>query len=78
MQNEFFCAALGGPINFSGIDLAHAHHGRGIGRAHFGKFVEHLLGSLQSRGISDQDANDVIRRIDTYEEDITSDASENG
>ena len=27
---------------------------------------------------SAQDANDVIRRIDTYEEDITSDASENG
>lgn len=78
MQNEFFCAALGGPINYSGIDLAHAHHGRGVGRVQFGRFVEHLLGALQSRGISDEDAKNIIRRIDTYEEEITTDASEGG
>jgi hemoglobin len=78
MQNEFFCAALGGPIEYSGPDLAHAHHGRGIGRIQFGQFVEHLLGTLQSRGISDQDAKDIIQSINTYEEEITSDASEDG
>ena len=78
MQNEFFCAALGGPIEYSGPDLAHVHHGRGIGRIQFGRFVEHLLGTLQSRGISDADATEIIRSINTYEEEITSDASEDG
>ena len=78
MQNEFFCAALGGPIQYSGPDLARAHHGRGIGRIQFSRFVEHLLGTLQSRGISDPDARDIIRSINTYEEEITSDASEGG
>lgn len=78
MQNEFFCAALGGPIDYSGVDLAHAHHGRGIGRIQFGRFVEHLLGTLQSRGINDADAREIISRIATYEEEITSDTSEDG
>lgn len=78
MQNEFFCAALGGPIDYSGVDLAHSHHGRGIGRIQFGRFVEHLLGTLQSKGVRDADARDIISRIATYEEEITSDASEDG
>lgn len=30
MQREFFAAALDGPQTMSDIDLAYAHHGRGI------------------------------------------------
>lgn len=78
MQHEFFSAALGGPIDYSEPDLSRAHHGRGIQRAHFGRFVEHLLETLKSQGIDDRDASEIIRTISTYEEDVTGDSYEDG
>ncbi len=78
MQHEFFAAALGGPIDYSGIDLAKAHHGRGIMRQQFGLFVEHLLDTLKDQGIPESEATEVIQRIATYESEVTGDGSEDG
>ncbi|MFG0333362.1 MAG: group 1 truncated hemoglobin [Maioricimonas sp. JB049] len=74
MQREFFAAALGGPQMMSDIDLAYAHHGRGITPEHFNRFVQHLLETLQELEISDHDVDEIIRRISTYVDDITGDA----
>ena len=78
MQHEFFSAALGGPIDYSGMDLTKAHHGRGIQRQHFGRFVEHLLSTLQSQGVEEAAAGEIIQRIATYEGDVTGDSYEDG
>lgn len=78
MQREFFCAALGGPIAYSGMDLTKAHHGRGIQRAHFGRFVEHLLDLLAEHGVGEKEAAEIIQCISTYEGEITGDSSEDG
>lgn len=70
MQREFFRAALGGPVEYTGTPLAHAHHGRGIEREHFGRFVEHLLATLQGHGIEESDTDEIIGRINTYANEI--------
>jgi len=71
MQRQFFTMALGGPLAYSGRPLAHVHHGRGITSGHFAKFAGHLLKTLSDFGVSAQDAEEVIGRIDTYVNEIT-------
>lgn len=72
MQLEFFSAALDGPQAYSGLSLAHAHQGRGISVKHFQHFVQHLLETLKDLGLSRQDIDEIISRISTYVNDITS------
>ena len=78
MQREFFGAALDGPISYSGKPLSHVHHGRGITKHHFTRYVSHLLDTLRDRGINDQDVTDIISRISTYADEITGDISSAG
>lgn len=66
MQKEFIAAALDGPVTLSDLDLAHAHHGRGITGRHFNRFVQHLLEVLREEGVDEQERMEVIRRISTY------------
>ncbi|WP_166827272.1 group I truncated hemoglobin [Thalassoroseus pseudoceratinae] len=78
MQTEFMGAALGGPETYSGMELSHAHQGRGITNLHFSAFVGHLLAVLEARGCSEQDTQAVARRINTYASDITGNVSTDG
>ena len=73
MQREFFSAALDGPITYTGRPLSHVHHGKGITKHHFARYVGHLIDTLRSRDITDQDVNDIISRISTYANEITGD-----
>jgi hemoglobin len=78
MQREFFSAALDGPITYSGRPLSHVHHGRGITKHHFSLYVGHLIDTLQDQGINDQDAQEIIGRINTYADEITGDVGSAG
>lgn len=78
MQREFFSAALDGPIIYSGRPLSHVHHGRGITKRHFALYVSHLIDTLQDQGINDQDAQEIIGRINTYADEITGDVGSAG
>lgn len=71
MQHEFLCAALGGPMTYTGKPLSHAHQGRGITALHFAKFTQCLLDTLLEMGISREDADDVISRLNAYVNEIT-------
>ena len=75
MQREFFSAALDGPVQYSGLSLSHAHYGRGITRRHFTRFVEHLLETLRSFDLNEQDIQEIIRRISVYADEITGDST---
>jgi len=78
MQSEFMLAALGGPEKYSGMDLAHAHAGRGIKAIHFSAFVGHLLTVLEERGCSEADLMDVVHRMNLYSTEITGAVSTDG
>jgi hemoglobin len=78
MQREFFSAALDGPITYTGRPLAYVHHGHGIGRKHFAKFVDHLLQTLKARGLPEGEVRDVIARVSTYIGEVVGDSSPTG
>jgi hemoglobin len=71
MQQQFFAMALDGPVTYTGRPLGSVHHGRGITTAHFSRFVHHLLETLSAIGVSTQEADEVIARIDTFSNEIT-------
>lgn len=70
MQIEFFTAALGGPGQYQGRVIAHAHQHLSIERQHFQHFAEHLFASLAEFPLSEQDRYDIIARINLYTEDV--------
>jgi hemoglobin len=78
MQHEIFGAALGGPVEYSGSNLAAAHAGRGIEARHLALFSGHMIDTLTGRGLSADDADLVVARIALYAEDVVGGVSEDG
>lgn len=70
MQHEFFVMATGGPIEYSGRPLAHLHHGRGITKQHFARFTGHLVDTLQDMGVTQEETDEVIERINAMTNEI--------
>jgi len=70
MQFEFFSAALGGPIRYSGRTIVQAHQGRKIARVDFQAFVEHLFETLKEHELDDEDRYAIIARINTYADEV--------
>lgn len=70
MQREFFAMATGGPIQYTGRPLAHAHHGRGITRQHFARFTGHLVETLLDMGVSQAEVDEVIERVNATANEI--------
>lgn len=71
MQREFFAMATGGPITYSGRPLAHAHHGLGISKHHFALFTGHLVETLKDMGVTEEEADEVIERINATTNEVT-------
>jgi hemoglobin len=72
MQFEFFSAALGGPIAYSGRSVIHAHQHLRITRPHLQAFVQHLFETLAEYPLTEKDRYDVIARINTYTDEVVS------
>ncbi len=70
MQHEFFVMATGGPLEYSGCPLAHTHHGRGITQQHFARFTGHLVETLLDMGVTQEEADEVIERINAMANEI--------
>lgn len=70
MQVEFFSAALGGPVQYTGRPVIHAHHGRHITRRHFQAFVEHLFETLAGYALSEDERCAMISRINLYADEV--------
>ena len=71
MQHAFFSMATGRPVTYSGKSMAHAHHGRGITAKHFSLFTGHLVETLRDLGVTQEEADEVIDRVNTYANEIT-------
>jgi hemoglobin len=79
MQREFFAAAAGGPIAYTGRPLRQVHRPLAISRREFQRFTEHLIETLETfEGISRQDILDVIARVNLYADEITNDTNVDG
>lgn len=75
MQKEFFSVALGGPIEYSDMDLTRAHQGRGIRVMHYKRFVDHLIETLSEFDLDENEINEIISEINTYVADIAEDSA---
>ncbi len=74
MQQEFFTAALDGPSSVSGMNLSHAHAGRGITSHHFNLFCQHMLETLRQLDLEEKDILEVVRRVSVLKNDVTGEA----
>jgi hemoglobin len=73
MQRQFIATALGGPVAYAGRDLRRAHAGKGISARHFYLFARKLFDALADKGISRDDAFEVVDRLAVHANDITGD-----
>lgn len=73
MQREFFSAATGGPITYSGRPLGEVHRGMAISKREFGRFTEHLINTLKEVGVDEADSYEIISHVNLYADEITND-----
>lgn len=71
MQKEFFAAALDGPVSYSGRPLSYMHQNLGIKPHHLSRLLDHLLATLKTRGLEDEDVYAIISRLNTYADVVT-------
>ena len=66
MQEEFFAAALGGPVKYSGRPITFVYHHLHIYLAAFQRFAQHLFDVLRRYELTEQECYDVISRLNLY------------
>lgn len=69
-QKEFLCAALGGPLPWTGKDMRKAHEGMGLTEVHFNAIAENLIATLQDLKISQDLIDQVIAVVATTKDDV--------
>jgi hemoglobin len=74
-QVEFFAAALGGPVPYSGASMRDAHRGRGIGQRHFDLVAAHLVASLTDAGVPDATVTQIVAAVAPLAGEIVTGAS---
>ncbi len=62
-QVEFFAAALGGPLPYTGASIRDAHQGRAIAQRHFDLVAGHLVASLVASGVPDVTVTQIISAV---------------
>jgi hemoglobin len=69
-QVEFFAAALGGPVTYSGASMKDAHVGRGIEQRHFDLVAGHLVASLSGAGVPAETIDQIVAAVAPLSADI--------
>ncbi|MGE5137713.1 MAG: group I truncated hemoglobin [Gemmatimonadota bacterium] len=69
-QVEFFAAALGGPVSYSGASMKDAHVGRGIGQRHFDLVAGHLVASMAGAGVPAETIDQIVAAVAPLSADI--------
>jgi hemoglobin len=69
-QVEFFGAALGGPMAYTGAPMKEVHQGRGIGPEHFDLVAGHLVDSLTAAGVPGPTVGQIIEVVGPLAADI--------
>lgn len=69
-QTALLVQVTGGPVEYSGRDLAAGHAGLGITPADFDRVVEHLVATLTSLGVAAEDIGEVGAALGAHRDDI--------
>jgi hemoglobin len=69
-QVQMVSQVLGGPVTYTGRELAVAHADRKIDEAAFGRVVEHLISAMTSGGVPDAVIDRVVQALAGTKQDI--------
>lgn len=73
-QTQFISAVTGGPVEYTGDEMAAAHDHLDIDEEDFEIVAAHLDESLAEFDVDDRDRENVMAEIASYEDDIVSTA----
>jgi hemoglobin len=75
-QVEFFAAALGGPVPYTGASMRDAHRGRGIRKEDFDRVVNHLVASLVAVGVPERTVAEIVAAVAPLAGEIVSSSAD--
>jgi len=67
---DFLCSSAGGPLLYTGRDMATSHKGMGISEDDWTAFMGHLNATLDEFNLPDRERGEVIAFIDSTKADI--------
>ena len=67
---DYLCASAGGPVYYTGREMALSHRGMGIDAADWELFIGHLKSTLATFEVPDREREDVLAFIDSTKADI--------
>ena len=67
---DFLCSSAGGPLLYTGRDMATSHKGMGISQKDWDAFQVHLNATFDAFELPQQERSDVLAFIDSTKADI--------
>jgi hemoglobin len=67
---DFLCASAGGPVYYTGRDMALSHRGMRISETDWQVFLGHVQATLAKFELPESERNDVIQFIESTKSDI--------
>jgi hemoglobin len=67
---DFLCASAGGPLYYTGRDMATSHKGMGISEGDWRIFLGHLNATLDKFSVPAKERKEVLTFVDTTKSDI--------
>ena len=69
-QVQFISAVAGGPVEYTGADMQHAHEGMGITAEAYSHVAGHLADALRVHGVAEPHVERIIEAVAALEDDI--------
>jgi hemoglobin len=67
---DFLCASAGGPLYYTGRDMATAHKGMGISASDWEVFLRHLQATLDRFRVPERERREVLAFVESTRADI--------
>ena len=67
---DFLCASAGGPLYYTGRDMATSHKGMGISESDWQIFIGYLNGTLDTFSVPPRERKEVLAFVDSTKTDI--------
>ncbi|MBP1688776.1 MAG: globin [Deltaproteobacteria bacterium] len=67
---DYLCANAGGPLYYTGRDMALSHKGMGISESDWQAFLRHLNATLNHFAVPSQERGEVLAFVDSTKADI--------
>lgn len=67
---DFLCASAGGPLYYTGRDMATSHRGMRITESDWSAFIRHVKATLDKFAVPDEERNQVLGFVESTKKDI--------